>query len=176
MPIYFDHAATTAVRPEVLEAMIPFFSENYGNPSSVYSIARSNKKALELAREQTAAALNADPIEIFFTGSGTEADNWAIIAGTELKAFKGKHVITSAIEHHAVLHTCRYLQKKGIDVTYLPVSEDGVIRLSDLEKSIRPDTVLISIMTANNEIGSLQPIAEIGQLAKNKGILFHTDA
>ena len=174
--VYFDYAATTPVRPEVLDVMLPYFSENYGNPSSIYEIARSNKKALELARDKVAAALSAEPEEIFFTGSGTEADNWAIRGIAELKEKKGRHIITSAIEHHAVLHTCQYLEKHGYNVTYLPVDEDGIIAVSDLEKAIRPDTILISIMTANNEIGSIQPIEEIGALARSKGITFHTDA
>ena len=174
--IYFDHAATTPVRPEVLDLMLPYYSEHYGNPSSIYEIARSNKKAMELAREKTASALNADPQEIFFTGSGTEADNWAIRGIAELNEKKGRHIITSAIEHHAVLHTCEYLGKHGFDITYLPVDEDGIIRMSDLESSIRPDTILITIMTANNEIGSIQPIEKIGALAQSKGIAFHTDA
>ncbi|MDR1558464.1 MAG: cysteine desulfurase NifS [Clostridiales bacterium] len=174
--VYFDHAATTYVRPEVLEAMLPYFAEDYGNPSSIYEIARSAKKTLETARDKAAAALGADPAEIFFTGSGTEADNWAIRGIAELYEKKGRHIISSAIEHHAVLHTCEYLEKRGFEVTYLPVGEDGIIRVADLEKAVRPDTTLITIMTANNEIGSIQPIEEIGALARSKGIVFHTDA
>jgi len=174
--IYFDHAATTAVRPEVLDAILPFFTERYGNPSSIYEIARTNKKALETARDKTAAALGADPAEIFFTGSGTEADNWAIRGIAELNEKTGGHIITTAIEHHAVLHTCQYLEKHGFSVTYLPVGGDGIISMADLEKAIRPDTKLITVMTANNEIGSLQPIEEIGALARSKKIVFHTDA
>jgi len=174
--IYFDYAATTPVRQEVLDVMLPYFSVNYGNPSSIYEIARTNKKALEKARDKTAAAIGADPTEIFFTGSGTESDNWAIRGIADLYKSMGKHIITSAIEHHAVLHTCEYLEKQGFDVTYLPVDGDGIIRMPDLEKSIRPDTILITIMAANNEIGSIQPIEEIGALARLKGVAFHTDA
>ena len=175
--IYFDYAATTPVRPEVLNAMLPYFTEHYGNPSSIYEIARANRKALEKAREKTAAALGAEPAEVFFTGSGTEADNWAIRGIAELYGHKGRHIITSAIEHHAVLHTCEYLEKKhGFDITYLPVNEDGIIKLPELEKAIRPDTILITIMAANNEIGSIQPINEIGALASEKKVAFHTDA
>jgi len=174
--VYFDHAATTAVRPEVLDAMLPHFTERYGNPSSIYEIARTNKKALETARDKTAAALGADPADIFFTGSGTEADNWAIRGIAELHEKTGGHIITTAIEHHAVLHTCQYLEKRGFSVTYLPVDEDGIIRMSDLEEAIRPDTFLITVMAANNEIGALQPIEEIGRLARSRKIPFHTDA
>jgi len=174
--IYFDNAATTRVREEVLEKMKPYLSEYYGNPSSIYKIARTSKKALEEAREQVAAVLNADKNEIYFTGGGTEADNWALKSVAEAYCGKGKHIITSAIEHHAVLHTCEYLASKGFEITYLPVAQNGNIKLSDLENAIRSDTILISIMFANNEIGSIQPIAEIGQIASERGILFHTDA
>ena len=174
--IYFDYAATTPVRQEVLDVMLPYFVDHYGNPSSIYEIARSSKKALEKARDKTAAAIGADPKEIFFTGSGTESDNWAIRGIADLYKSMGKHIITSAIEHHAVLHTCEYLEKQGFDVTYLPVDGDGIIRMSDLEKAIRPDTILITIMAANNEIGSIQPIEKIGSLARLNGIAFHTDA
>jgi len=174
--IYFDYAATTPVRQEVLDVMLPYFTDHYGNPSSIYEIARTNKKALEKARDKTAAAIGADPTEIFFTGSGTESDNWAIRGIADLYKSMGKHIITSAIEHHAVLHTCEYLEKQGFDVTYLPVDADGIIQMSDLEKAIRRDTILITIMAANNEIGSIQPIEEIGSLARLKGVAFHTDA
>ncbi|MDR3239406.1 MAG: cysteine desulfurase NifS [Clostridiales bacterium] len=174
--IYFDHAATTPIRPEVLEAMMPFLGDSFGNPSSIYEIARTSKKAIEKARDQTAAALGADPSEIYFTGSGTEADNWAIRGAAELRSGKGNHIITTAIEHHAVLHTCQYLEKKGFEVTYLPVDEEGIICLEDLEKAIRPSTILITVMTANNEIGALQPIEEISAIASSRRILFHTDA
>lgn len=174
--IYFDNAATTQLRDEVLEAMLPYFKQNYGNPSSIYQIAQTNKSQIELARDTVAAALHAEPGTIFFTGSGTEADNWAIKGIAESFENKGKHIITTQIEHHAVLHTCEYLEKKGFEITYLPVDADGIIRMEDLKNAIRPTTILISIMFANNEIGSIQPIAEIGALARSKGILFHTDA
>ncbi len=174
--IYVDHAATTAVKKEVLDAMIPYYTEKYGNPSSIYSIGRESKKAIEEARDKVAAAISAQPKEIFFTGSGTEADNWAIKGVAYANRQKGKHIITSAIEHHAVLHTCQYLESDGFEITYLPVDENGLIRLDDLKKAIRPDTILITIMFANNEIGTIQPIAEIGQIAKEHKIYFHTDA
>ncbi|MDR1640806.1 MAG: cysteine desulfurase NifS [Clostridiales bacterium] len=174
--IYFDHAATTPIRPEVFDAMLPFLKEGYGNPSSIYEIARTSKKALERARDQVATALGAQPGEIFFTGSGTEADNWAIRGVAELLKPKGNHIITTAIEHHAVLHTCEYLAKNGYEITYLPVDDQGIISLEDLEKAIRPETILITVMAANNEIGTLQPIEEIGRIAKERKILFHTDA
>ncbi len=174
--IYVDHAATTAVKREVLDVMIPYYTEKYGNPSSIYSIGRESKKAIEEARDKVAAAISAQPKEIFFTGSGTEADNWAIKGVAYANRQKGKHIITSAIEHHAVLHTCQYLESDGFEVTYLPVDENGLIRLDDLKKAIRPDTILITIMFANNEIGTIQPIAEIGQIAKEHKIYFHTDA
>jgi cysteine desulfurase len=176
MPIYFDHAATTATRPEVLEKMLPLLGDGYGNPSSVYALARTAKKALEQARDQVAAAINATPQEIFFTGSGTESDNWAVIATAEQLSARGKHIITSNVEHHAVLHTCKYLEKRGYEVTYIPINSDGLISAADVEKAIRPDTILISIMAANNEIGTLQPIDEIGAIAKSHKIAFHTDA
>ncbi len=174
--IYFDNAATTPVRKEVLEAVLPYFSEYYGNASSVYDIARIGKKALEEAREKVAKAFNADVSEIFFTGGGTEADNWAIKGVAEALTGKGKHIITTNIEHHAVLHTCQYLEKKGYEVTYLPVDEYGLVSREDVEKAIRPDTILITIMFANNEIGTIMPVKEIGELAREKGIYFHTDA
>jgi cysteine desulfurase len=176
MPIYFDHAATTAVRPEVLEKMLPLLGDGYGNPSSVYAIARTAKKTLEYARDQIAAALNATPQEIFFTAGGTESDNWALIATAEQLSARGKHIITSNVEHHAVLHTCKYLEKRGYEVTYVPVDSDGIISAADVERAIRPDTILISVMAANNEIGTLQPIDEIGAIAKSHRIIFHTDA
>ncbi len=174
--IYLDHAATTAVKPEVFEAMKPYFTELFGNPSSIYSLGRTAKKAISEAREKVAAALNADAKEIFFTGSGTEADNWAIKGVAYANRKKGKHIITTAIEHHAVLHTCEYLEKEGFEVTYLPVDENGLICTKRLEKAIRPDTILITIMLANNEIGTIQPIEEIGEIARQKGVIFHTDA
>lgn len=174
--IYLDHAATTKVDPVVLQEMLPYFTENYGNPSAFYGIAREARNVVEESREKIAKAIGAEPAEIFFTAGGTESDNWALIATAEAYASKGKHIITSAIEHHAVLHTCQYLEKKGYEVTYVNVDEDGIIKMEELKAAIRPDTILISIMAANNEIGSLQPIAEIGALAREKGVLFHTDA
>ena len=174
--IYLDHAATTAVRPEVLEAMLPYFTELYGNPSSVYEFASQNKEAVDIARETIAHALGAKPEEIYFTAGGSESDNWALKATAEAYRDKGRHIITSKIEHHAILHTCQYLEKNGFEVTYLDVDENGIVKLSELEKAIRPDTILISIMYANNEIGTIEPIAEIGEIAHKHGILFHTDA
>lgn len=174
--IYLDNAATTAVRPEVLEAMKPHFLEEYANPSSVYSFAQRSARAVEDARSQIAGMLHAKSNEIYFTAGGSEADNWAIKMIAELKKDKGKHIITSKIEHHAVLHTCAYLEKQGYEVTYLDVDENGLISLDELEKSIRPDTILISIIFANNEIGTIEPIAEIGEIANEHGIVFHTDA
>jgi len=174
--IYFDHAATTPVRKEVVEAMLPYFTEKYGNPSSIYSIGRASKKAIEEAREKVAKAIGAEPREIFFTGSGTEADNWAIKGVAYANRQKGRHIITTAIEHHAVLHTCQYLESDGFEVTYLPVDSDGLVTAEQVRAAIRPDTILITIMFANNEIGTIQPIAEIGAIAREKGIYFHTDA
>lgn len=176
MECYFDNAATTQVRPEVAEAMIPYLTESFGNPSSIYKIAQKNKNAVEHAREQVANAINAGVNEIYFTGGGSEADNWAIKGVAESYGNKGKHIITSCIEHHAVLHTCEYLETNGYEVTYLPVDEYGMISLDDLKNAIREDTILITIMFANNEIGTIEPIAEIGKIAHEHGILFHTDA
>lgn len=174
--IYLDNAATTQTRPEVVEAMLPYFTEYYGNPSSVYEFSNISKKAISGAREAIANALGAKANEIYFTAGGSEADNWALIATAEAYAAKGKHIITSKIEHHAVLHTCEYLEKHGFEVTYLNVDENGVVKLEELKKAIRPDTILISVMFANNEIGTVEPIREIGEIAKEHGILFHTDA
>lgn len=174
--IYLDNAATTAVKPEVFEAMKPYFMENYSNPSSVYSFAGKAKKAVEDAREQIASVLNAKSSEIYFTGGGSEADNWALKATAEACKEKGRHIITSQIEHHAVLHTCDWLEKNGYEVTYLDVDENGLVSPEELEKAIRPDTILISIMFANNEIGTIEPVKEIGAVAKKHGVLFHTDA
>ncbi len=174
--IYMDHAATTAVRPEVLEAMLPYFTEHFGNPSSIYGLAKDSKKAMEAARAQVAAGLGAQPEEIFFTGGGSESDNWALIGIAEARENKGKHIITSAIEHHAILHTCEYLERRGFSVTYLPVDEYGMVSPEDLRKAMRPDTTLVSVMLANNEIGTIQPIAELAQIAHEGGALFHTDA
>lgn len=174
--IYMDNAATTAVKPEVFEKMKPYFMENYSNPSSVYSFAGEAKKAVDDARDIIAGALNAKAAEIYFTGGGSEADNWAIKATAEAYKNKGKHIITSAIEHHAVLHTCGWLERHGYEVTYLPVDENGTVSPEKVEEAIRPDTILISIMFANNEIGTIEPIKEIGEIAKKHGVLFHTDA
>jgi len=174
--IYLDHAATTATRPEVVEAMIPYFTEHYGNPSAVYEIGARSQKVLADARQTIAGALGADPSEIYFTAGGTESDNWALRETAAAYAAKGNHIITTKIEHHAVLHTCEYLEKQGCEVTYLDVDEAGIIDLNQLRKAIRPTTILISIMYANNEIGTVQPIREIGEIAKEHGILFHTDA
>ena len=175
-PIYFDNAATTPVRKEVLETVMPFFSEYYGNASSVYNIARIGKKAVEDARKKVADAFNADVNEIFFTAGGSEADNWAIKGVAEALSTKGKHIITTNVEHHAVLHTCQYLEKKGFEVTYLPVDEYGLVSAEQVEKAIKDDTILISIMFANNEIGTVMPVKEIGEVARRKGVYFHTDA
>jgi cysteine desulfurase len=174
--IYLDNAATTQVYPEVLEAMNPYFTEYYGNPSSIYSFAGEANKAVAKARETLADLIHAKAEEIYFTGGGSESDNWALKATVEAYGDKGKHIITTQIEHHAILHTCEYLEKKGYEVTYLGVDEYGSVRLDELEKAIRSDTILISVMTANNEIGTIQPIEEIGQIAKKHGVLFHTDA
>ena len=174
--IYLDNAATTKTRPEVVEAMLPYFTEYYGNPSSVYEFATPSKKAIAEARETIAKTLVAKTNEIDFTAGGSESDNWAIKATAEAYESKGKHIITSKIEHHAVLHTCEYLEKRGFEITYLDVDENGTVKLDELKKAIRPDTILISIMFANNEIGTIQPIKEIGEIAKEHGIIFHTDA
>ena len=174
--IYLDNAATTQVYPEVLEAMLPYFTEDYGNPSAIYTFAEKGKCAIANARRSVAGLLHAKPEEIYFTGSGSESDNWALKATAETYAEKGKHIITSAIEHHAVLHTCAYLERKGYEITYVGVDENGKIRLDELRAAIRPDTILISVMAANNEIGVLQPVAEIGKIAREHGIVFHTDA
>ena len=174
--IYLDNAATTKAAPEVVEAMLPYFSEHYGNPSSIYSLGTESKKVVSEVRESIAKSLGAANNEIYFTAGGSEADNWAIKATAEAYAQKGKHIITSAIEHHAVLHTCEYLEKRGFEVTYVGVDENGILKLDELEKAIRPDTILISVMFANNEIGTIQPIKEIGRIAKEHGVLFHTDA
>ncbi len=174
--IYLDNAATTPMRKEALEAMMPYFIEEYGNPSSIHRASKNPRAAVREARETIAKTLNADPSEIFFTSGGTESDNWALVSGSALRPDKGKHIIISTIEHHAILETADYLAKQGYEVTKVGVDETGRIRLDELLKSIRPDTVLISVMTANNEIGTIQPIAEIGRIAREKGILFHTDA
>lgn len=174
--IYLDNAATTKTAPEVVEAMLPYFTEHFGNPSSVYGLAAESKKAVTEARETIAKALGAGTEEIYFTAGGSEADNWALKAAAESYRNKGKHIITTKIEHHAVLHTCEWLEKNGFEVTYLNVDENGVVKMEELKKAIRPDTILISVMFANNEIGTLEPVREIGEIAHEKGILFHTDA
>ncbi len=174
--IYLDNAATTAVSPEVLEAMTPYFCQVYGNPSSIHSTGRDARRAVDAARKQVAAAIGATAPEIYFTAGGSESDNWAIKGTAFAKRSKGNHIITSAIEHHAVLHTCKWLEKQGFEVTYLPVDEFGRVSPSDVEKAITDKTILISIMAANNEIGTLEPIAEIGRIAHEHGVLFHTDA
>ena len=174
--LYLDNAATTTTAPEVLEAMLPYFTEKFGNPSSVYQFAAGNKSVIDEQRDLIAATLGAKGKEIYFTAGGSESDNWALKATAEAYAQKGKHIITTKIEHHAVLHSAQYLEKQGYEVTYLDVDEDGKVRLQDLEAAIRPDTILISVMYANNEIGTIQPIREIGAIAHEHGILFHTDA
>ena len=174
--IYLDNAATTALRPEVFDAMKPYFLENYSNPNSIYTFAQQSKKVMEESRETIADLIGAKPKEIYFTAGGSESDNWAIKGCAEAFASKGKHIITTKIEHHAVLHTCQYLEKKGYEVTYLDVDEDGMVRPEQLEQAVRPDTILISIMFANNEIGTIEPVREIGAIAKKHGVLFHTDA
>ena len=174
--IYLDNAATTSVSEEVFEAMKPYFCEQYSNPSAVYSFAGQSMKAVDEARARIAELIGAQPNEIYFTAGGSESDNWAIKAAAEANAKKGKHIITSTIEHHAVLHTCQYLEKQGFEVTYVNVDEYGVVKLDELKSAIRPDTILITIMAANNEIGTIQPLKEIGELAREHGILFHTDA
>ena len=174
--IYLDNAATTKTAPEVVEAMLPYFGEAYGNPSAIYSLGSTGKKAVNEARRSIAKLINAGQEEIYFTAGGTEADNWALKAVAESYGEKGRHIITTKIEHHAVLHTCGYLEKKGFEVTYLDVDQDGLVDLEELKAAIRPDTILISVMYANNEIGTIEPIGEIGAIARERGILFHTDA
>ncbi len=174
--VYLDYSATTPVKKEVLEEMLPYFSEKFGNPSSLYGIGLSAKSDLNQARAKVANLIGADEREIYFTSCGTEADNWAVIGTARAKKLKGNHIITTAIEHHAVLHSCEYLQKEGFEVTYLPIDKQGRINLEDLEKSITDKTILITIMFANNEIGTIQQIKEIGAIAKKHNVLFHTDA
>ena len=174
--IYLDNAATTRTAPEVVDAMLPYFTEKYGNPSSVYGFAAENKEVISRQRRVIAEVLGAKENEIYFTAGGTESDNWALTATAEAYASKGKHIITSRIEHHAILHTCEYLEKRGYEVTYLDVDENGLVDPKKVEEALRPDTILISIMTANNEIGTIQPIREIGEIARAHGVLFHTDA
>lgn len=174
--IYMDNAATTQVYPEVLEAMNPFFTEYYGNPSALYSFADEAENAVDKARDTVADLIGAKKEEIYFTGGGSESDNWALKATAEAYGKKGKHIITTTIEHHAILHTAQWLEKNGFEVTYVNVDEDGKVKLDELEAAIRPDTILISVMAANNEIGTIQPLKEIGEIARRHGVLFHTDA
>lgn len=173
---YFDNSASTKIKPEVLDSMMPYLKNSYGNPSSIYSLGRENKKAIDNARDKVAIALGANSQEIYFTGSGTESDNWVIKGIATANRSKGNHIIVSNIEHHAILKPCEFLQKHGFKISYLPVKKNGIIDLEELKKTIRDDTILISIMFANNEIGTIQPIKEIGEIAKEKGIYFHTDA
>lgn len=173
---YFDNAATTKIRPEVLNEMMPFLTEEYGNSSSIYTLGRTSKKAIETARKRVADAIGADADEIYFTSGGTEADNWALKGVADANAKKGKHIIVSSVEHHAILKTSQYLEKHGFDVSYAPVNADGIVNIEKLKELIRDDTILISVMYANNEIGTIQPIEDIAKIAKEKGIYFHTDA
>ena len=174
--LYLDNAATTKTAPEVVDAMLPYFTEHYGNPSSVYSFSSGNKEMISKQREAIADTLGASANEIYFTAGGSESDNWALKATAEAYVGKGNHIITTKIEHHAILHTAQYLEKRGFEVTYVDVDEDGKVKLDELKAAIRPTTILISVMFANNEIGTIQPIKEIGEIAKEHGILFHTDA
>jgi len=174
--VYMDHAATTPVRPEVVEAMLPYFSERFGNPSSLYALAREAKEAVEEARGRVAAAIGGRPEEVFFTSGGTESDNWAVKGVAAALRKRGDHIITSAIEHHAVLHPCEVLEKQGYRVTYLPVDEFGRVNPGAVEDAVTDRTILVSVMAANNEIGTVQPVAEIGRIAHDHGVLFHTDA
>lgn len=174
--VYLDHSATTPVKREVLEAMIPFFTDKFGNPSSIYSLGRDNRKAIDDARDKVAKAIGAQSKEIFFTSGGSEADNWALKGIAYANKAKGNHIITTSIEHHAIHNACKYLENDGFEVTYLPVEPNGIVSVKTLKEAIRPTTILISVMFANNEIGTIQPIEEIGRIAKEKGIYFHTDA
>ena len=174
--IYLDNAATTKTSQEVVDAMLPYFTENYGNASSIYEVGQRSKEAITTAREDIAKVLGAKTEEIYFTAGGSEADNWALKAAFEAYSKKGNHIITTKIEHHAILHTCEYLEKKGAEITYLDVDENGLVNLDELQKAIRPETILISIMFANNEIGTIEPVKEIGMIAKEHGVLFHSDA
>ena len=174
--VYLDNAATTALSPRVLEAMLPYFTQHYGNPSSVHAFGREAKQGLDRARDQVAKALHCDPSEVIFTGCGTESDNTVLLGVAQRYRNKGKHIITTNVEHHAILHTCEYLEKQGYSVTYLPVDQDGLVTAEQVAAAIRPDTILVSIMFANNEVGTIMPIQEIGAVCKEKGVLFHTDA
>lgn len=174
--IYLDNAATTRVSEGALEAMLPYFAEQYGNPSGIYEFATRNKKAINRAREEIAGVIDCNPAEIYFTSGGSEADNWALCKVAELMREKGRHIITTKIEHHAILHACEWLEKQGCRISYIGVDEQGMVKLDELERAITRDTILISVMTANNEIGTIQPIMRIGQIARKHNILFHTDA
>ena len=174
--VYLDNAATTALSPRVLEAMLPYFTQYYGNPSSVHAFGREAKQGLDKARDQVAKALHCEPSEVIFTGCGTESDNTVLLGVAQRYGNKGKHIITTNVEHHAILHTCEYLEKQGYSVTYLPVDQDGLVTAEQVAAAIRPDTILVSIMFANNEVGTIMPIQEIGAVCKEKGVLFHTDA
>ena len=174
--VYLDHAATTKTKTEVVEAMLPYFTEKYGNPSAIYNFGSENKSVIGSVREIIAKTINTSPDNIYFTAGGSESDNWALIATAEAYEKKGKHIITSKIEHHAILHTCDYLEKRGYEISYVDVDENGRLKLDELEAAIRPDTILITVMFANNEIGTIQPVAEIGKIAHEHGVLFHTDA
>ena len=174
--VYADHAATTRLSDAALQAMLPYWKERYGNPSSLYAFAQQSKSDLEAARAQVAACLHAAPEEIFFTSGGTEADNWALKGAAERRRAKGRHIITTAIEHHAILHTAQYLEKRGYEVTYLPVDGDGLVTPEQVRAALRPDTILVSVMAANNEIGTIEPIPAIGAVCRAAGVLFHTDA
>lgn len=174
--VYLDNAATTALSPRVLEAMLPYFTRYYGNPSSVHAFGREAKQGLDKARDQVAKALHCEPSEVIFTGCGTESDNTVLLGVAQRYRNKGKHIITTNVEHHAILHTCEYLEKQGYSVTYLPVDQDGLVTAEQVAAAIRPDTILVSIMFANNEVGTIMPIQEIGTVCKEKGVLFHTDA
>ncbi len=176
MKVYMDNGATTRVTEPVMAAMLPYFCEVFGNPSSVHGYGRESRRAVEAARAQVARALNAEPREIYFTGCGTESDNWALRGAAYANRDKGRHIITTNFEHHAILHTCQQLEKEGFEVTYLPVDQDGLVSPEQLDAAIRPDTVLVSIMYANNEIGTIEPIADLAAVAKARGVLFHTDA
>ena len=173
--IYLDHASTTPTDPEVVQAMLPYFSEDFGNPATVYSLGLSAASAVQQARESIAGVIGADPDEIYFTSGGTESDNWAILGTADAQQKKGKHLITSAVEHHAVLETMEYLEKRGWEFTKVPVDSGGLVDPEDVRKAIRPDTVLVSIMHGNNEVGTIQPIAEIGKITREAGVLFHSD-
>ena len=174
--IYLDNAATTKTSKEVVDAMLPYFTEDYGNPSSIYEIGQRSKEAITKAREQIAQVIGAKTEEIYFTAGGSESDNWALKEAFEAYSGKGNHIITTKIEHHAILHTCEYLEKQGARITYLDVDENGLVDLEELQKAICPETILISVMIANNEIGTIEPVKEIGMIAKEHGVLFHTDA